>query len=180
MKIPEITIQISANSVAWYAAIVSTLGILISGYNAWRDRSRVTLSFGRNFRNIESYYEHNYEDGFYNSNLKQREKTMFYVSVINHGRRPVKIDKAWVKTFQYEEQGLLADSINTKQERVLEEKNPKITFWTDESVMNVDDIYCIYASDDTGRVYKKYLKKFWFIKKGCLWMKNKFKRHEKN
>lgn len=143
MSFPDITIQISADAVAWYGAIIATIAAAVSIYNAWRDRPRVVLEFGKNFRRVEAW-----------------EEPLFYVSVINRGRRPVRIDKAWVKVYGYDGEALLADSLNTTQERTLDERNPKITFWTKEKTMDVSSIYRIYASDDTGKIYKKYIKTF--------------------
>lgn len=143
MSLPDITVNISADIVAWYGAIIATIAALISAYNAILDRPKVRLDFGKNFRRIEEW-----------------DAPLFYVSVVNQGRRPVRIDKAWVRVYGYEGEVLLTDSIKTLQERTLDEKNPKISFWTKESTMNVDRIYCVYASTDAGKIYKKYFKKF--------------------
>lgn len=143
MSLPNITVQISADAVAWYGAVIATLAAAVSIYNAWRDRSKVILEFGKNFRRPDEW-----------------DEPLFYVSVVNRGRRPVRIDKAWVKVYGYGGAALLADSLNTTQERTLDERNPKITFWTKESTMDVGSIYRIYASDETGKVYKKYTKTF--------------------
>jgi hypothetical protein len=143
MSLPNITIQISADAVAWYGAVIATIAATVSIYNAWRDRSKVILEFGRNFRRPDDW-----------------DKPLFYISVVNHGRRPVRIDKSWVTVYGYDGEALLADSLNTRQERTLDERNPKITFWTEESTLDVSNIYRISASDETGRVYQKYIKKF--------------------
>ena len=44
MPLPDISIHISANTVAWYAAIVSTVGLLATIYTAWKDRPRVKIT----------------------------------------------------------------------------------------------------------------------------------------
>lgn len=113
MPFPDITIQISATAVAWYGAVIATIAAAVSVYNAWRDRSHVVLEFGKNYRRPETW-----------------ETPYFFVSVINRGRRPVRIDKAWVKVYGYDGEALLAESLNTTQERTLDERNPKITFWS--------------------------------------------------
>ena len=143
MSLPNITIQISADAVAWYGAVIATIAATIPIYNAWRDRPRVVLGFGKNFRRVEAW-----------------DEPLFYVSVVNRGRRPVRIDKAWVTVYGYDGALLLPDSFNTIQECILDERNPKITFWTKEDTMNVGNIYRIYVSDDTGKVYKKYIEIF--------------------
>jgi len=143
MSLPNITIQIPANIIAWYGAVIATIAAIVSIYNTWRDRSKVILEFGRNFHRPEDW-----------------DSPMFYISVINRGRRPVKIDKSWITVYGYAGEVLLADSLTTGQERTLDERNPKITFWTKESTLNVRNIYCVSASDETGKVYKKYVKKF--------------------
>ena len=143
MPLPDITLQISSGTVAWYGAVIATIAMIVSVRNVWKDRPRVILEFGRNFRRIETWHE-----------------PFFYISVVNRGRRPVRIDKAWVKVYGCDGKVLLADSVNTKQERTLDERNPKITFWSPERGLEIDNIYRIYASDDTGKVYKKYIKSF--------------------
>ena len=143
MSFPDITIQISADTVAWYGAIVATIAAAVSIYGAWQDRPRVVLGFGKNFRRVEAW-----------------DEPLFYVSVVNRGRRPIRIDKSWVKVYGYDGEALLADSLSTTQKRTLDERNPKITFWTRESTLDADNIYCIYASDETGGIYKKYTKTF--------------------
>lgn len=136
--------------VAWYGAIIVTIVVAVSIYNALRDSSQVVLKFGRNFCRHDEW-----------------DNPLFYISVTNRGRRPVKIDKSWVKVYGYNGKVLLTDSLTTSQERTLDERNPKITFWTRENTMDVGNIYCIYASDNTEKVYKKYTKTFPTITK--LW-----------
>ncbi len=143
MSLPSITIQISADSVAWYGAIIATIAAVVSIYNAWRDRSRIALEFGKNFRRVEEW-----------------DQALFYISIVNRGRRPVKIDKAWVKLYGYKGEALIADSLGTRLDRTLDERNPKITFWAKESTLDTSRIYCVFASDETGRVYKRYITNF--------------------
>ena len=78
MSLPNITIQVSTDTVALYGAIIATIAAVVSIYNAWRDRSKVILEFGRNFRRPDNW-----------------EEPLFYISVVNRGRRAVRIDKAW-------------------------------------------------------------------------------------
>src|SRR5579884_1625798 len=81
---PQISITISAEAVAWYGAVVSAIGFLLSGYIALRDRPRLSISIDPNMRvkNVPSY---------------DPRKTYINITVRNRGRRPVKIQTVYLK-----------------------------------------------------------------------------------
>ena len=69
------TIEISANAVSWYAAIVATISAGASVYNAWRDRSRLVFRFMPNMQMVGDL----------------SAKRCLYTSIANAGRRPITI-----------------------------------------------------------------------------------------
>ena len=47
MALPDLKIEITAITVAWYGAIVATASIFLSLYNVLRDRARIKIKFRR-------------------------------------------------------------------------------------------------------------------------------------
>jgi hypothetical protein len=145
----EIKLEITASAVAWYGAIVASLSFAFSGYQIWRDSSRIKISLEKGLN-------------FYNSAPLYKEDTEYVgVSVINKGRRPVKITHAAFKILGKEgKQLLLADSFADHRVQVLTEENPKTQFFVEAFLVDVDKIWCIDISDGAGNQYKKYTKNF--------------------
>ncbi len=46
----DFKIEITASTVAWYAAIVATISAFFSGFNMWRDRPRIKISLKKNMK----------------------------------------------------------------------------------------------------------------------------------
>jgi len=86
-RILALTISISASTVAWYAAIVSTLSALVAAYNVWRDRSRLKVTATPNMKLTGSV-------GPYSE-----DKTYVLIEAANVGRRAITLSTAalWLK-----------------------------------------------------------------------------------
>src|SRR4051812_26927551 len=71
-------VEISVGAVAWYGAIVSTLGVSVSILNAWRDRARLEISAFPNMVTVDASGE--------------RSKGLFVrLTAANSGRRPITV-----------------------------------------------------------------------------------------
>lgn len=140
MKLPNVTIQISADTVAWYGAILSTIGLFSSIINYWNNRARVYLKFQSDMRDLNDF-----------------DKPMVWVTAINKGNRPVKIKNAWLKIYGVNDSLLLTQS---SKEMIIDERNPSTTIWSYQEGLDIDNIYLACVSDERGRIYKKYIKKF--------------------
>lgn len=79
---PEIFIQINASSVAWYGAIVATVGAGVTLWNVWRDRARIRVKINHTL--IPRPITNGIRSGF-------------SISIYNHGRRAVVVDKVYLK-----------------------------------------------------------------------------------
>ncbi len=75
-------ITISANAVAWYAAIVVTGSVCVAGYAIWRDRARIKVSAQANMRVTPP-------DG-----PQDDDDTYIIITVANRGRRAVHL-RTW-------------------------------------------------------------------------------------
>lgn len=144
------TIEVSANVVAWYAAIVATIGLMVSGYNVWRDKARIKIKYEPSMNllgDVEAY-------GF------DKEKKYLSISVINRGRRPIRIESASLKILNKKEFALLIDSFSERRNRIIDEKSPTTTFLVDQSKVDLDSVWYVLITDGTGKSYKKYINLF--------------------
>lgn len=78
---PDIHIEITANTVAWYGAIVATAGIIVSIWNSYKDRARIKVKISSI---LIPYSSSNYVD------------KGFSVTISNFGIRPIIIDKFYL------------------------------------------------------------------------------------
>jgi hypothetical protein len=159
MSIPEISIKISANSVAWYGAILATIGASISVYNAWKDRKQIKIFPQMNMRifNARPPFEEN--------------KDYFIVNITNTGRRPVAIGNVAIQYISGEN-FILADSIDNQDLRILTEESPHAIITSDQSIFDFSKMYCIMVYDKTGREYRKYYSYFPTFKRLVFNLKN--------
>lgn len=155
-----INVQISASAVAWYGAIVATFGFIFSTYNILRDRAKIRISYRRNSV-VMNYppYDHN--------------KKYITISVVNKGRRTVRIGNVAVKLFCTKGYTLVNDSIVGGRNQILTEENPQTVFFIEEECIKFDNAYCIFVYDGAGREYKKYTRILPTLSWVLHWMKNK-------
>jgi hypothetical protein len=152
MNIPNFSIQISASAVAWYAAIVSTLSLVMSLFLAWRDRARISISINPNMmvRNVPQY---------------DPEKTYINITVRNRGRRPVKIQTVYLKLYRTKGFVLVSDSIHQHVQRVLSEDNPRTNFLIDQGLIDPAAIEYALVTDESGKQHIKYQRRGSFVRR---------------
>jgi hypothetical protein len=118
VNLPNISIQVSASVVAWYAAIVSTLGLGIALYTTWHDQARLRISITPNMmlRNVPQY---------------DPNKAYIDITFRNRGRRPARISTISLKLFRTKGYILVSDTLFQHANRVLTEENPRTNFFVD-------------------------------------------------
>ena len=142
-------LEISASAVAWYGAIVATIGILVSLYSVLRDRAKIKIKYQKDMQIIgpQTVYDPN--------------KTYFNITVINKGRRPVNITKAAIRTVGGERKyALLSDSFLAHRNRILNESNPTTEFMMEQIEDLLASAWFICVYDATGRAYRKFVHPF--------------------
>lgn len=151
-----VKIAISPTLVAWYGAIVATVGMLVSLYNILRDRAKIKIRYQKDMRVIGS-------QAVYDPN-----KTYFNITVINRGRRPINITKAALRTIKSgKKYMLLTDSFAVHRNRVLDESNPTTEFMIEQTDEVLTNLWFICVYDAAGGRHRKYvhpllpLSKFW-------------------
>jgi hypothetical protein len=149
---PDISIQISANVVAWYAAIVSTIGLAISLYTIWKDRAHVRISIHPNVRLMNAPP--------YNPN-----RTYIDITVRNRGRRPTKISTVSLKLYRTRGYTLLSDSLYQHVNRVLTEENPRTNFFVEQDLIDPKRIEYVVLFDEAGHMHIKYYRRGAFVRR---------------
>jgi hypothetical protein len=138
------TIEISASTVAWYAAIVATLSAIVSAYNILRDRAKLKIAVRPNMK-------------FYPEEPPYGDKTYVVVTVTNVGRRPITVTHVWFETpNKADEKMLLADSVKHGSREIGEGK------WADYPCVQDQlpaSLQYVCVSDSTGRTHRKRLSK---------------------
>ncbi|HWZ22249.1 MAG TPA: hypothetical protein VNW06_06315 [Cytophagaceae bacterium] len=158
MTTPIFSIQISADTVAWYGAIVATGALLVSAYNAWRDRARIKIKYQKGMFIINAVSPYS------------EQKTYFVINIINTGRRPVSIGNVGIRLFKGGAL-LLSDSL-TSVNRILTEEKPETQITTEQDLLDFSKVHYIEVYDKTGRQYRQYFHAFPTFKKVIYLIKN--------
>ena len=142
---PDITITISANTAAWYAAIVATLALIMSGITAWRDRARIKVVARAGYRVTGG--------GGYNPN-----KDYILFTICNKGRRPRTIEKVgWATRQGIPKNFITSDSIHRLPQELTEGRS--CTYMAEQEGVDFDNVKYVWAIDQTGKEYKGKLER---------------------
>jgi hypothetical protein len=143
--LPDITIEISANTVAWYAAIVSTVGLAATLYNMWKDRLqlRVRVSPNMALMNMPQY---------------DPAKTYVDISVINRGRRPATISTIVLKLYRTKGYVVVSDTLFPHFRRLLNEDQPRTSAFLDQELFDPSRIEYVLVNLESGDMHISYQK----------------------
>lgn len=133
-------ITISATAVAWYAALVGTFSLVVSGYVAFRDRARVRVKArsGCKVSGTGSPYD--------------PSKLYVIVTVANIGRRTVTIQAVSLLRRDSEKVQLVLDESIREGREISEGKST--TFVTDQEGLDLENISGVVAYDQVGRSWR--------------------------
>jgi hypothetical protein len=138
MPQPYFTISISASAVAWYAAILSTVGTLIQTANYLRDKLRVKVRVHKNMKIF---------------NDPSRDGTIFTeVIVINAGRRPFTLTNIGLLYLQNRASVFMDTTPRTPCE--LTEGKQAVALVPQDGIY-FGNLRCFVAYDALGRQFRK-------------------------
>jgi len=137
-----IRLEITAEAVAWYAAIVATASALVSAYNVLRDRARLLIQVQANMRPLPGDVQHD------------TTKDHIMVRVVNAGRRPTIITHVW---FEPKCKGapniLLAHCLKMGPQELAEGK--WAAYLLEQTAVDLKEFKYVCVSDSAGRTYRK-------------------------
>ena len=130
--------------VAWYAAVVSTLGFLLALYVALRDRPRLRIWVQTNMRalGLPAYDE---------------KKSYVLVGVANIGRRPLTIELVG-----FTQRGKGGDIILTASTREGAKDLPEgksATYLAEQAAIPLTNLKYVLVRDNAGRIWKRRVPK---------------------
>jgi hypothetical protein len=142
----NININISAEFVAWYAAIIATFSALKVVYDILSDRRKINISYRTDVTIQGVGYD--------------PEEKQFCIEIVNSGKRVVKIVN--VGYFQTDgTKSIFSDSVFNLESRILTDNNPSTSYTIPlNDSTPISKIWYLYALDGRGKTYKKYLHKF--------------------
>lgn len=130
----------SVSVVAWYAAVVSTMGFLLALYVALRDRPRLRIFVQPNMLSL-------------GNPLYDENKLYVVVTVANVGRRPLTI--SLVGFTQRGKRGdiILTDSTREAPKEVLEGKSA--AYRAEQALLPLGHLKRVIVRDSAGRLWKR-------------------------
>jgi hypothetical protein len=100
-----IKLEISAQGVAWYAAIVATFAFMVNAYSVLRDRPRLRVRFVRNTKMMPP------DD--------PNDPTYYCITIANAGRKPITITHVGFSLKEGENDILLGESVRDGNREIL-------------------------------------------------------------
>lgn len=143
-----LTIEISSTVVAWYAAIVASASLIFGVYSILRDTAFIKVRYS-----LDNYIVGH--SGSYKNNVEYLE-----IEAINVGRRPVRIEKAYIDFYSRNYKALFKDSFSDHRNKILTEENPRTSFIVEKEEIDVMNMKSVVVVSGTGKEFKKYVSAF--------------------
>lgn len=140
-----IDITVTAEAVAWYAAIVATVGFILSAYMAYRDRAQLRITVSPNMIALDG--------------PEDEAGACLMVHIANRGRRPVTVDAVGlIPKDPTRGEFLLTDSVQprTITEGKAESYLLRHSILEDQEI-HPEDLKRVIVRDQTGRIWGKRL-----------------------
>jgi hypothetical protein len=134
----DLSINISADTVAWYGAILATIAGAKTLYDWWSDRNRLKIEWQFDMR------------------MQGEDDVFFMVTAINKGKRPIKITHVAVKEYGKKEVALLGHSFTNEEQRILTDERPATQYPTVQHDLAPDTLWFVIMYDARGREYRRY------------------------
>lgn len=150
------SVNITADAVAWYGAIVATISLIFSGITLWLDKGKIKISHSQSWVHAPGY---------------NPDELHFDIQVRNVGRRTVVLGNVGIKLFDGSAL-LLAAGFDKRINKVLTEQNPRVNFLTPVSQIDFTKAHYIVIYDEKGKEYRRYLSRFPTFKKWFWRLRN--------
>ena len=134
----RLSINISADAVAWYGAILATITAAKTTYDWWTSRARLKITWQ------------------FDMQMQGEQDTFFIVNVVNRGERPVKITHVAVKLYGQKEIALLGHSFTNPEQRILTDERPATLYPTIQGRISPQSLWFVVVYDARGKEYRRY------------------------
>lgn len=134
---------------AIWGATTGTLALSLNAFDKVRDRSILRIRLARDMKIIGPAELAGYDNN----------KTYLMVTVTNKGRRPINVDRVFVRQLRKGKTQTFF-VVHNQTSRILTEENPVTQFPIDQEGVDYDRLYYVVILDKRGREYKKYYRRF--------------------
>jgi len=149
-----IRLEITAEAVAWYAAIVATASVIVSAYKVMRDRAKLSIEVKPNMKVFPARPEYD------------PDKTYIMVRVVNAGRRTVTLTHVWFEPKKKGAQNFFLEECLKRGPQELSE-GKWATYALEQEAIDLRCFRRICVSDSTGRTYcEKISRRVWETAQG--------------
>ena len=152
------SITISANTVAWYGAILATLSTIKVLYDIWSDKSRLDISFQKDMVILDA-----------NANKEMQ----VLIRVVNKSKRPTQITHWGVRFYKSLDTALVFLNAPTQN---LNEQSPSAHYLHPQKDLDLDDLWFVYVVDVRGNEHHLYARRFGFLKWWQYKLRNKLSK----
>lgn len=132
------SLNISADVVAWYGAIIASVAGAKNLYDWWGDKHRLKIEwqFGMHVQGEEGDY--------------------LVITAINKGKRSIKITHVAVKTYGEKRVSILTDSFTKDEQRTLTDDKPSTQYLVKQEGVTPENLWFVIMYDARGREYRRY------------------------
>jgi len=142
-----IKIEISADTVAWYGAIVATTSLLIGVYKVWIDQPRLKFSVAREYEiwgtDTDGSFK-NIEPG----------KAFWMIQIANIGRRSIILNSIGVEWRDKKGGALISRDYNGPVQRFELKPGNSRKIVINSALIDINRVKNIYARDTTGKSHR--------------------------
>ena len=141
-------ITVTAGTVAWYGAILSTVVFLFEIYKFWKDRPALKITYRTNQQVVA-------DDGTGNFVDTEKGTTFWTVAVSNTGAKDVIVTQVGVEWKGKSGGAVLTKDYSGHVQRFTLVPGDSRTFTISEKLINHTKVKKFWAKDATGKEYKK-------------------------
>jgi len=136
MNLLGITIKVTADGVAWYAAIVATMSAFVAGYAVWRDRVKLVVCVAKDMIGASL-------------DMKEQSGPFVQVTVANRGRRVIRLGSIALKERRTDHVHLIFNSATRPAVDVLDGSSHSEIL--EQAGLDLSNLRLVLVIDGTGR-----------------------------
>jgi hypothetical protein len=155
-------IDVTASTVAWYGAIVATLGGIKALNDILNDRGRLKVTFQTDMMVVAA--------------PGQVSEGHVAINVTNKSKRPAKITHVGLRRLPNWDRALLWPN---EIPRVLTEENPATVYVKEQEGLDLDNLWFVYVINARGKEYHWYKKRTGRLKWWQYKLRNKLRLHKR-
>jgi len=148
MTIPIVSIEISANTVAWYGAIIATISLIWNIYKFWKDRPHLKITIAKDYKIV----------GFDALNKEvdlEAGKSFWLISIANVSKYKLTIDQVGVEWKDKKGGAIIVKDYNGPIQVFELAPYTSKSLIISEDLLPLNKIKIVSVKDATGKIWKK-------------------------